>query len=135
MNPQERLFVIAKAIELRETADTITREVLYETIGDVGRHGMFSFRQIANITGNLASHSTVSRLVDKSQKTGGRFNPKHLEDMRDLIFQNSVNRVDWDKIRKVVSEGTSIDMVVKLTGLPKTTIHRKASAERVFQNS
>ena len=135
MTPQERLFVIAKAIELRDTADSMTREVLYKTIEDIGAHGMFSFRQIASITGNKASHSTVSRLVDKSKKTGGRFNPRHLEDMRDLIFQNSVNRVDWDKIGKVVSEGTSIDMVVKLTGLPKTTIHRKASFGQILQNS
>lgn len=135
MIPQERLFIIAKAIELRDTADSMTREVLYETIQSIGKYQLFSFRQIANITHNLVSHSTVARLTEKPQKTGGKLNPKHLEDMRDLIFQNSVGRVDWNTIRKVVSQGTSVDMVVKLTGLPKTTIHRKVADERVLQNS
>jgi hypothetical protein len=134
MIPQERLFIIAKAIELRDTADSMTREVLYETIESIGKYQLFSFRQIANITCNLVSHSTVARLVDKPRKTGGKLNPKHLEDMRDLIFQNSVGRVDWNVIRKVVSQGTSVDMVVKLTGLPKTTIHRKVADERLLQN-
>lgn len=129
MREQEKLLALAMSIKLRDKSDEMDLEELKEAVISLGTFQLFSYRQIASIAKNNISHSTIGRLLIKPQRTGGKLNPADLEKIRDIIFQKSLGTVDWKKVSSVVGNGTSADMVVKLTGIPKTTLHRKVSFE------
>lgn len=132
MREQEKLLALAMSIKLRDRSDEMDLEQLKEAVKELGNFQIFSYRQISAIAKNNISHSTIGRLVVKPQRTGGKLNPQDLEKIRDIIFQRSLGVIDWDKVSSVLRNGTSADMLVKLTGIPKTTMHRKAFVGPVF---
>lgn len=125
MNEQEKLQAISDAIKLRDNWKTLENTEALELIESLAKSGLFSIRQISQICER--SSSSVSRLVRRDSRTGGKLNPKHLEMMRGLIFQNDLGQVDWDRVGRIVNGGTSPYVVAKITGIPRSTIHRKVS--------
>ena len=126
---QNNLESLALAIKLRDTSASMAPEEMQETLEGLASSGLFSIRQISAIC--KKSPSYVSRLVQRDSKTGGKLNPEHLELMRGLIFQNSVGQVDWSRVSRIVVDGTSPYVLAKITGIPRSTIHRKVSIGRI----
>lgn len=126
MNDQERLQLIALAIQLRDTSEQLSDEAFKSLLFEISKHQSLSHRQIAMLSNNRVSHSTISRYMKKSSRTGGKLNQAHLEKLRDLIFQRSLGEVDWHRVSTMLREGTSADVIARLTGVPKSTIYRKA---------
>lgn len=125
MTPQERLVLIAKSIEIRDSVESMTQDSIYKAVQELGEFEFWSYRQLAAICRNQISHSKVAHLVSKTDKKGGKFNPSTLEACRDLVFQKSIHKIDWDKIKEVESSGTSGDMIARITGIPRSSIYRK----------
>lgn len=123
MNTQERLSAIAMAVTLRDNSAEMQQEKLLDGLQKINEFQMFSIRQIAKLSGK--SHSTISRLITKKSRSGGRLNPAHLENMRTLIFQKDLGEVDYHMIKNMIEEGTSADVIEKITGISKSTIYRK----------
>jgi IS30 family transposase len=111
------------AIKLRDNHDDYNNQELKQVVRQLAEKDMFSLRQIGLLC--RKSPSTIGRLVARSSKTGGRFNPKHLEMMRDLVFEKDLGQIDWHKVSKIASGGTSIDVIARFSGISKSTIHRK----------
>lgn len=128
---QNNLEALALAIKLRDTVDSMPAEEMQETLEGLASSGIFSIRQISSICQKSPSH--ISRLVRRDSKTGGKLNPEHLELMRGLIFQNSIGQVDWQRVDRIISNGTSPYVLSKITGIPRSTIHRKVSIGRIQQ--
>ena len=127
MNAQEMLKIISKSIEFRNSAQSLDKDALYRAVKEVGQYDLWSTRQIVSMCDKKVSHGTVAKLITKKDKRGGKLNPQHLEALREIIFQKSINKVNWGTVSEVLSSGTSVDMLVRVTGLPKTTVYRKAS--------
>lgn len=127
MTTNEVIVVIAKAIALRDNAQSMTRAEATKAVIEVASYGLFSARQIEKICQKKVSHSTISRAVLKSRKSGGKLNPEDLENIRTIIFAKSMNQIDWNLVADVIARGTSPEMLQKLTGLQPTMIRRKVS--------
>lgn len=126
MRDQERLVAIALAMQLRDSSDRLADDAFRELVFELSKYELLSMRQIAMLSGNRISHSTLSRWIKKSRKNGGKLNGAHLEKLRDLILQKSLGEVDWHRVGKMVNEGTSPDIISRFTGIPRSTIYRKA---------
>ena len=129
MKPETRLYAINEAIWLRDHAEKISLDLLYLRIQEIAEYGVFSSRQIANIAGNIVSHATISRFIQKDDKSGGRLNPKSLEDIALALFSKARNRIDYSAIQRALEAGTSQGMIAKLTGISQSTISRKFGKE------
>ena len=125
MKEQSKLEAIAMAIQLRDNWKTMENNDLAKLIEDLAKTNVFSLRQIGTMC--QKSSSTISRMAKRNSKTGGRLNPEHLEIIRGLIFQNNIGQIDWHRVERLVNTGTSIYMLAKITGIPRSTIHRKVS--------
>jgi len=130
MKTENKIAAIALAIALKEGKDKMSQENFIEGLKQLNEYQLFSIRQIAKITGK--SSSTLNRMLEKKSKTGGRLNPEHLTKLRALIFQKGVNEIDYHMVSKMVKEGTSADVIQKITGIPRSTINRK---NRAFTSS
>lgn len=128
-NAQERLYAIALAIQLRDNWRSMSEEDLRGKIQELSKINLFSLRQISQLCGK--SPSTLSRWTERTSKTGGKFNADDLEMFRSIIFQKDMGELDWGQIFRILDRGTSIDFLAKITGLPKSSIHRKVKIERV----
>lgn len=128
-NAQERLYAIALAIQLRDNWRQFTEEQLRGKINELSGTGMFSLRQISQLCGK--SPSTLSRWGGRASKTGGKFNMDDLEMYRSVIFQRDMGELDWGQVFRIIDRGTSIDFLARITGLPKSSIHRKLKSERI----
>jgi transposase len=129
MKPETRLYAINEAIWLRDHAQKISVDLLALRIQEIAEYGVFSNRQIANISGNIISHTTISRLVKKDDKSGGRLNPKSLEDIALALFSKARKRIDYSAIERALESGTSQGMIAKLTGISQSTISKKFGSE------
>lgn len=92
-------------------------------------HGLWSLRSMAKITG--ASYNQIQGRVVKSERTGGRFEPRTLE----LILEESRLADRGESNPKLTSEiiagGTSLTFLAKLLGqTPKKIETRLKRLER-----
>lgn len=127
MKPQERVMLIALAIQLRDKRSQLDQHQLHELIKKVGEFKFFSYRQLSNLCGGSPSHSSIARIVKKGNRRGGKLNVSHLEDLRDIMFEKSMGKVDFERIKRLMSEGTSIDTITRFTDVPKSSIYRKVN--------
>lgn len=130
MNRQQEIFMLQalnEAIWIRNKANEIDKQELCNLVMALGEHGIFSSRQISAITGGILTHTTVSKLISKTDKTGGTLNVESLEDLRKIFYSRERKRTDYELVRKVIESGTSQVMVEKLTGVSQSSISRKAS--------
>jgi hypothetical protein len=90
--------------------------------------GIFSNRQIAKIC--HVGSMTVNRAGAKTSP-GGRFNPATLTAMtiiRELYITGQT--LPMPIIRAIVSEGTSLSNLCRLTGMPTVSLYRKLKEEK-----
>lgn len=129
MQEQTLLYAINEAIWLRDNAKKISTELLYQRVYEIAEYGLFSNRQIALIIDGAVSYATISRILDKTDKTGGKLNPKSLEDISEILFSKARGRTNYKLIKKVLTEGTSQGMISRLTGVPQSAISKKVGEE------
>jgi hypothetical protein len=125
MNKHESIELIAKCIQLRDTSFDLSREQLDLLIKDIAGYNVVSARQIARLSLGAISPSSVTRVVKKRTKTGGKLNPESLEAIREIIFEFDLGRVDWQKVLGVISSGTSPEIIVRFSGISRSTLYRK----------
>lgn len=119
----DNIAAVGLAITLRENAKDMPSDKLVEGMKQLNEHQLFSIRQIANICST--SSSSANRVLQKTSRTGGRLNPDHLTKLRTLIFQKDLGEIDYHMIRTMIKEGTSADVINKITGISRSTIYRK----------
>lgn len=118
------LRALNEAIWLRDHAAKLDRAKLFEVIENIGEYGIFSARQLSALTENQISHQTVTKLCGKTEKTGGKLNPKSLDEIKQCFHDRINNKVDYSLISKILGSGTSQGMLGKLTGISQAKISR-----------
>jgi len=125
VNKHEVIMAIGLAIHLREAHRGSSRASVEDLVKKLADFGVFSNRQLANIASGSISHTHISKITNKTAKNGGRLNPSDLEKIRDLMLQADAGRIDWDLVKLTVRQGTSQNLLSKLTGISKSQINRK----------
>ena len=120
-----RLQAISMAIWIRDHAKAISQTALLEKMQEIAEYELFSNRQLAKISGNAVSHVTIGNFAPKTSKSGGRLEPKTLDDIREILFSKNRGRTNYKIVVDVVNSGTSQGMVSKLTGINQSTISKK----------
>ena len=113
------------AIWLRDNCDHMSLFRLREHVVELGGYGVFSAHQIRAIVNKHLSHSVISKLINKTDKTGGALNPGTLDILRNVLYNRAENEEDYNMIKKAFGAGTSQNMISKLTGIPQSTISKK----------
>jgi transposase len=114
-----------EAIWLRDNVDNMSYQETLEAVKSIVRHQVFSSRQISAIANGKISHSTVSRVAHKSNKTGGNLNVGTLDILRNILYNRANGSTDYNLIASAVGEGTSQNMVSKITGVSQSSISKK----------
>ena len=120
-----RLRAINEAIWIRDHSADLNRQDLFKVIQDISEYNIFSFRQIALMTGNIISHQTISKICSKRDKTGGKLIVSDLEKIRDLFYGRSNGSVNYKLAKDIINNGTSQCMISRLTGIHQSSISRK----------
>lgn len=117
MKPDKALVFIALAIRLRDTAHKLNDEEFKELLKEVSYYGVMSNRQLAKLTKNRMNHVAISRFMAKTNKTGGNVNGSDLEKIRGIIFSKSIRQIDYKLVNDVLQNGTSFNMLRRITGI------------------
>lgn len=125
MNDEKRLEAINTAIWVRENAKTFSEDQIAQRIGELSKYGLFSNRQIAKIFGDSINHSRVRSYTQKTDKTGGSFEPASLETIRQILFAKSSGNFDHEAVVKAIDMGTSQNMIMRLSGVSQSVISRR----------
>lgn len=113
------------AIWIRDNAHEVDRDTLIQAVRELAGYRVFSSRQLSAITNGVLSHTTISRLIDKKDRTGGNLNVGTLELLRSILYNRADGKTDYKLINKAVGSGTSQGMVSKLTGISQSSISKK----------
>jgi hypothetical protein len=124
-----KLYAINEAIWLRDNSQNMSKEVLINRVIELAEYDLFSNRQLATICNGAMKHNTIGQYVKKTDKSGGRFEPRSLEDIREALFSKERGRVDYNSVRKALKWGTSQGMISKLTGINQSAISRGSKNE------
>jgi hypothetical protein len=114
-----------EAIWLRDNVTTLDKEELLSYLRHLGSLGVFSSRQLSAIVNGLVPHTTISKIIDKNDKTGGKLNVGTLDILRTILINRADSTTDFRLILEAVGQGTSQGMVSKLTGINQSTISKK----------
>jgi transposase len=134
MNDMERLEAINTAIWMRDNWNKIPENDLPKMIMQLSEYDLFSNRQIAKILNNRVTHSRVRAYTNKTEKTGGSLSPESLEDIRELLFSRARNKINYDAAIRAVSNGTSQNMLTKLSGVSQSSISRRLRSDKNISN-
>jgi hypothetical protein len=124
MDSLKTLQAINLAIWLRNNAHLISKQELISNIQDLAKFDLFSCRQIQRICGGRIGYTTIARYIKKSSRTGGFVNPNSLEIIREILYAKHNGQINYLAIRAVLADGTSQNMVSKLTGVAQSTISK-----------
>lgn len=124
-----RLYAINEAIWLRDHAHTMSKEVLIERLVAISEYDLFSNRQLEAICCGAMRHNTIGNYIKKVDKSGGRLEPRSLENIREALFSKERGKVDYNQVRKALKWGTSQGMIAKLTGINQSAISRSSKNE------
>lgn len=130
LNPQSALLFISLAIDLRDNHASLDDDTFNSSVSKLAESGFMSGRQLSRICGNRISHTTATKMINKTDRNGGKLNPIHLEDLRKIIFAKSVEEVDYELVKSLIDTGTSQVMMSRITGIPQSTISRKTKNGR-----
>jgi hypothetical protein len=131
MNEQlNRLYAINEAIWIRDNAKNMSKEVLVEKLQNLAEYDVFSNRQLSAICNGIIKHNSIGLYIKKQDKSGGRFSPLSLEDIREALFSKERGLVDYKSVEKAILAGTSQGMISKLTGINQSSISRRFVNER-----
>ncbi len=114
-----------EAIWLRDNVASLEKDGIIDAIIRIGKLGVFSSRQLSAITNGALPHTTVSKLITKTDKTGGKLNVGTLDILRTILISRADSSTDFNLIADAVGQGTSQGMVAKLTGVNQGTISKK----------
>ena len=114
-----------EAIWLRDNVAELDKEELLSYLRHLGSLGVFSSRQLSAIVNGLVPHTTISKMIDKNDKTGGKLNVGTLDILRTILISRADSTTDFRLILEAVGNGTSQGMVSKLTGVNQSTISKK----------
>lgn len=125
MESIQKLYALNEAIWLRDNAKLLSVGVLVQKVDALAEYKLYSSRQLSALCGNALKHNIISVRIGKTDKSGGKFNPASLEDIREALFSKERGRIDYKSVQRAVEAGTSQGMVSKLTGIPQSAISRK----------
>jgi hypothetical protein len=132
MNRQEDLKTaeaLNYAIWVRDNVNDMKDWDVLKAVSDLGKYKIFSSRQISAITNNRVSHTTVSSIIKKKNKTGGNLNVGTLEILRNVLYSRADGKTDYGLISEALQGGTSQGMISKLTGVSQSSISRRLSGQ------
>jgi len=118
-----------KAIWLRDTITSLKKQDIMIHLKDLGTYEVFSSRQLSAIVNGAVHHSTISKIINKNNRTGGNLNVGTLDILRNILYSRANNDTDYALIADAVGMGTSQGMVSKLTGVNQSTISKKLGAK------
>lgn len=118
------------AIYIRDNADMLDKDKLSELIVELSKTKMFSARQLSAITNGILTHHVITKLIGKTDKTGGNLNVGTLDILRNILYSRADSGTDYKLIANAVGMGTSQGMVSKLTGVPQGTISKKLRGQK-----
>jgi hypothetical protein len=114
-----------QAIWLRDNANKLDETTLIEKIKELGDYSVFSSRQLSAIVDGKIPHGKITKLIGKTDKTGGNLNVGTLDILRNILLNRADDGTDYKLIASAVGMGTSQGMVSKLTGVPQGSISKK----------
>jgi len=103
---------VEQADEIYRRSDRLNPERRARSIELLASHGLWSMPQISRISG--AGMHEVRRVVDKSDRTGGRFHPDTLTLILEEFRIRDLGQTNDFLTLRIVSEGTSIGMLARL---------------------
>lgn len=121
------------AIWLRDNVDHLSKSDLESAVKSLGECRVFSSRQISAIINGRMTHSTIAQLIGKTDRTGGSLNPGTLDILRNILYGRANNKTDYALIKQALDDGTSQNMVSKLTGVSQGSISRKVRSNGFIQ--
>jgi len=116
---------LSQAIWLRDNVYSLDEDKLIERIMELGSYSIFSSRQLSAIVDGKVPHGKITKLIGKTDKTGGNLNVGTLDILRNILLTRANDGTDYKLIASAVGMGTSQGMVAKLTGVPQGTISKK----------
>lgn len=116
---------LSQAIWLRDNVYDLDEDKLIERILELGSYSIFSSRQLSAIVDGKVPHGKITKLIGKTDKTGGNLNVGTLDILRNILLTRANDGTDYKLIASAVGMGTSQGMVAKLTGVPQGTISKK----------
>ena len=116
---------LSQAIWLRDNVYDLDEDKLIERILELGSYSIFSSRQLSAIVDGKVPHGKITKLIGKTDKTGGNLNVGTLDILRTILINRADSTTDFRLIADAVGKGTSQGMVAKLTGVPQGTISKK----------
>ena len=114
-----------QAIWLRDNVYSLEEAELVERINELGAYSVFSSRQLSAIVDGRIPHGRITKLIGKTDKTGGNLNVGTLDILRTVLIARAGSSTDFGLIADAVGQGTSQGMVAKLTGIAQGTISKK----------
>lgn len=118
-----------QAIWLRDNVETLLDFEIEDHIVEIGKYGIFSSRQLSAIVHGKVKHNRISKLIGKTDRTGGNLNVGTLDLLRNILLNRADDGTDYKLIASAVGMGTSQGMVSKLTGVPQGTISKNLRRE------
>nr|DAW17411.1 MAG TPA: KorB domain [Caudoviricetes sp.] len=118
-----------EAIWLRDNCETISEEDLIKSVASLGGYELFSCRQLSAIVNGKLNHVFISKLINKSDRTGGKLNVGTLDILRSILYSRADSTTDFNLILQAVEEGTSQGMISKLTGVSQASISNRVRME------
>jgi hypothetical protein len=107
--------------------DSFDQQGLADAIVSLAEWKLFSNRHISDITG--APMRQVSALTQKTDRTGGSFNPDALPAVIELSEARARGEKGEKALVAALEGGVSLSMLARLVDAPKSTLGRHA-AER-----
>lgn len=104
--------------------DSLTQKERRDAGVILGKHGCWSKAQIANIL-DVRIRTVQNWAIDKSDRTGGRFDPATLRMLIELADQARVGMADPELTREIARYGTSPVMIARLTGDTEIDVRRR----------
>jgi hypothetical protein len=124
MDDMTRLRLINKAIWLRDNHRNLSDARVLDLVREIDNEKFFSARQISLILNNRMSHQKIAKHLSKQIRTGGRFNPNSLEDIRTCFTDKKESKVDFMLVKSIIRSGTSQNVIAKLTGINQSLISK-----------
>lgn len=119
-----------QAIYIRDHSSVLSRGALTELVIELSKLNMFSARQLSAITNGILTHHVITKLISKTDKTGGNLNVGTLDILRSILYSRADDGTDYKLIASAVGMGTSQGMVSKLTGVPQGSISKKLRSSK-----
>jgi hypothetical protein len=125
MKPEDKLRIISQSIWIKNNSPFLSKDEVYKLINELDQFCAFSIRQLSNISNNKISSTTLNRYLPSKARQGGRLNPQSLEDILQCFHDKENGLVNYRLVRKILSMGTSQNMLARLTGIPQSKISRE----------